>query len=610
MIQKTFDINFLGETHRGHYITDAQDAFDIIQKLREKDVLFAIDTETEPHFEYLKYPEAGLSPHLSKIRLMQVFDGKNSIVFDLKHIADDEIFLPFLEEKRLIAHNAVFDLSFFKMMGVKRMTIGCTMLLAKLLVHATRPTDIKVSLDALTEHVLGVPILKKMQMSDWSVPELTFEQIEYAALDAICVLEIAEKLSPGLKKFGMERIYNLYKDAQHAIVALQLNGLGMDVEAHRVHIDTWRNELYEARKDVLKLTGLTKLTGHTLAAWLETNLPKEVLGIWPRTETGKLQTDSHVFADFSYLPIAAPFAHFQKLEKLTSSFGDNLIRQINPVTNRIHASFRICGARTGRPSCSNPNLQQFPNDPKYREIFIPSPGHTFICADYNQIEIRIGAEISRDGTMLHAYRTGQDLHALTASKILGVDINTLSKEARDAARKKGKSFNFGLMFGLGAAKYVHYAKKLYGVETTVEKAKDDIETWRELYDGYRHWQIAQAELCKASLSVGTPLGKVRRLDSESYYGAGLNTPIQGGASEVMLSALIRLQEVCENRGYHLVNCVHDEILVQCQDSVEAVAWCKKDVETCMVQGFQDVFPHGITNGLVDVKNGPNWGLAK
>lgn len=605
MQQKSFSISILNNTFQGIYVTENATAKEICNEFLKKDTLFSIDTETEPYPQYVSYPKAALSPHLSKIRLIQVFDGKNSVVFDLRHV-DPSLLLKFLGTKRFIAHNAIFDLQYFIKMGVQHMSIGCTLLLAKLLVHATRPVDIGLSLEALSENVLDYKAVKKLGASAWEEDDLSFEQVEYAAVDPVLVHLLAETLAPGLEKYRLERVYKLYKDAQHAVAHMQLNGLGINTEAHKHNIETWRTELYDIRETILEYTKLDKLTGHTLSDWLETNLDPHLISVWPRTETGKLKTDAHTFADFSHAdPIVELYSKYQKKDKLITSFGDNLLRLVNPETKRLHASYSISGARTGRMSCSSPNLQQLPRDETVRNIFIPgNKEDVFVSADFNQIELRCAAEISRDRKMLKAYSDGIDLHALTASVVSRKPISEVTK----AERQKAKSLNFGLLFGLGSAKFSHYARMSYGVEISEEEAVKSINTWRELYSGYRAWQIEQSEKCKSSLAAYTICGKRQRLTEDNYYGTGLNHPVQGTASEILLCTLIRLQKICDKKGYRLVNCVHDEITIQCRK--EQAHECKKDLEECMISGFLDVFPNGITNKLVEVKVGNSWGEVK
>ena len=919
---------FLGSDYPFHYIDDKSKATKAIKTLLSHQGTLSIDTETEalPAYKYDKM--AGLNPYLSRVRLLQIFTGEEAYIFDIKKIAKDELFLQFLSVKNFIGHNSVFDIQYFiNQFKVVDMSIGCTMLAAKLLFHALFPSDagLSASLRNLVNVTFGAELLKEMQVSDWSEPELTFEQVEYSALDVISTYFLAKRLAPKLKKYGLTRVYNLYKDAQVPIARLQLNGIKLDVDAHRDNIVTWRAELYKAKKDLLKLTGIEHVTAAQIGSYLESTLPYNVLSIWPKTETGKLQTDSHVFADFDWLDIVKPLAEYKKKEKLCTSFGHTLINMINPVTKRLHAQYKLAGARTGRLSCSNPNNQQMPHDKKFRSLFMPEPGRIFLCADYSQIEIRVAAEISRDKAMLHAYRNGIDLHAQTASAIAKKPIEKVTKEERQMAKacfsadteiltKEGwirfdklkgnesvaqvtfpvsfgskctkeapliefvvplfigkltnkevihlkdrntdaimtpnhevvyqnkynelrkkhlkdiglgelayipssgnlkeadkaiklssnfsrllaaihgdgclKSFylqfqfkkerkikrcrkllkdnkldftesktcgyvifyvrnireevlqyisidktfnwnllhildreafldelqywdgfksvygernriritsvnnsaldfiqavacctgkqstinyvgktgysqkdkweisyrlkghaynnvksikrkvlkpvdvycaqvpsgnilvrrnnkpmisgncNFGILFGIGATKFSHYAKKSYKVEVDVEEAAEWINAFRETYSGYRTWQVEQTSQAKESLLTVTPCGKMRRLSEDNYFGSSLSTPVQGGASECMLHALIRLNKKLTEQGTigKIVNIVHDEVLVE---TVEKNAeYIKEAINDSMTQGFLDVFPGGITRDITAVGKGNNWAEAK
>lgn len=600
--------DYLGQKVNCLYIKDKEYAQAVLDKLSEKECLFALDTETMALPKYRLIKNAALSPHLSKIRLLQVFDGKNAVVFDMMHIDCDGIFLPFLTSKRFVGHNALFDLMFLMRMGVKDINIGCTFILAKLLFHAVYPTDegLSGSLAALSNKVLGTEMNKALQVSDFTVPELTFEQIEYAALDAVTTLKLAEALAPGLRKFGLERIYTLSKEAQHPIAAMQLNGIGLDVEAHRKSADSWRTQMYAAKKEVLKLTGLPELTPAKIGDYLETALGKKDLIIWPRTDTGRLSTDSDTLSEFSYIPLVKPFSRYQKLSKLTTAFGTKLIQAVSPETGKLHAHYSICGARTGRLSCSSPNLQQLPRDATVRKHFIPETGNVFVCADFSQIELRVGAELSQDSTMLTAYKNGVDLHALTASRVSGKELGDVTKVERQLA----KAVNFGLMFGLGARKFSSYARKSYGVEVSSEEASDAVNTFRLMYHGYYDWQMKQVEVCSATKEVRTACGKLRKLPADSIWGNAMNHPVQGSAAEVMLYSLVHVDNAIKEGVIpgKLSNCVHDEILIECTpDRAEDVS---KGLELCMIEGFKDVFPKGVTRGLVEAKSGKSWGEAK
>jgi DNA polymerase-1 len=208
--------------------------------------------------------------------------------------------------------------------------------------------------------------------------------------------------------------------------------------------------------------------------------------------------------------------------------------------------------------------------------------------------------------MLNAFRNGIDLHALTAATVAGKPLESVTKQER----QKAKALNFGLLFGLGVDKYVQYAKLSYGVNVTYEEADESIRTWRELYSRYREYQLAQALEGETTLRVRTPMGKLRALDPGNTYGTAMNHPVQGGAAECMLFALIALNKMFtdNNLDARLVNCVHDEVVVEArEDLVEEVKHC---IETAMVSGFLRVFPEGITRDLVEVGLGYSWAEAK
>jgi DNA polymerase I-like protein with 3'-5' exonuclease and polymerase domains len=605
-----YKTSFLGTEVPVLYVTDKTEAERLLKQLMSQPLeTYALDTETAALPKYKKIGEAALSPHLSAVRLLQLFTGRTAIVFDIGKIETTGIFKSFLEEKRFVGHNSLFDLQYlYKQFGASHIDIGCSYLAAKLIFHATTPTDagLSASLRSLVNALFKTEILKEMQVSDWSVPELTWEQIEYSALDAVTTYRLAEKLAPKISKFGLERIYQLYKDAQHPLAKMQLNGIKLDTDKHRDLIVDWRSKLYTARKELTEITKLDTITPTTLAKYLEKSLPKETLAIWPRTDTGKLQTDSHVFAEFDYLPIVKPFAEFQKREKLCTSFGNSLIEQINPETGRLHARYRLAGARTGRLSCSDPNLQQLPRENLVRQNFIPEKGNIFVCADYSQVELRVAAEVSRDETMLRAYKQGIDLHKLTASLISKKRIQDVTKEDR----QKAKAFNFGLLFGLGAKKFSHYAKKSYGAEVSQEEANAGVKAFRETYYGYREWQLDQSSNALERGFCTTPCGKRRCLDRDNSYGPSMNTPIQGGAAECMLYALVRLNNLFTTNKVNakITNCIHDELLVECEpkDKEQVSSW----VEGAMESGFLDVFPKGIVRGICECKSGNSWGAAK
>lgn len=619
MEQASFTLNFLGERIPAHYIKEAAPAWQVICHLmNQSDRLYGIDTETRTLPRYKLVRDGALDPMISKIRLLQVYDGESCYVFDLDCIDRDDLFVGFLQSKRFIAHNALFDLQFFMRMGVDDMNIGCTYQLAKLLFHATYPVDegMSAGLDKMVKAVFGVDVLKENQASDWSVPDLNFEQIEYAALDPFYAYKLGERLAHGLTRYGLERTYQLCKAVMHPIARMQLSGMGLDVAKHRENIVVWRAETRKAKNELQALTKLDTVNASKLAEWLELNLPEEIASIWPRTDSGKMSTDANTFAAFEFLEIVKPFSRFQKQSTLCSTFGQNLIDQICPADSRVHTSYNICKARTGRLSSSYPNLQNIPRsptkeqllagEPDMRDVFIPQPGWLFTVADYNQIELRVAAEVSRDETMLTAYRQGVDLHKLTASLVSKKPIGEVTK----ADRQLAKAINFGLLFGLGVKKFAAYAKKSYHVDISEEDAWEAVRTFRETYHGYRRWQLSAAAEGEKTQYSRTPFGKLRRLEEGNTYGTSMNTPVQGGAGECMNVALIKLDKDLRSHGLkaRMCNVVHDEIITEHPpEETEVVGHL---IESAMTYGFQTVTGSDIIKGIVEKKTGDTWAQAK
>jgi DNA polymerase I-like protein with 3'-5' exonuclease and polymerase domains len=586
------------------YCTDIDEAREILDSIfynYSKSAVFGLDTETAPLEEYLKYPQAGLSPHLNRVRLVQVYTGRGVVVFDMFAIDNWKLFEEFFETFNFVAHYGVFDLKQLYKRGIKNVDIDCTMLMFQNLVHSKQPTDagVRFSLAHIVEGFFGIKVSKANQAHNWEIPELTYEQIEYSALDAVYVKKVYDLLLPALKKRRIYDYYLMCKDLQHVVAEMEIEGISLSRKMHTKHVDRWREELFEAKTELMKLTGLKKITNHTISDYLENNLEKDYLDIWPRTETGKLKTDAQVFSEFENVEVVKPFSKFKELSKLTTSFGMNLLKYINPETRKIHPQYKICGARTGRMSCAQPNLQQMPRRAEIRKSFRPKKGNVFVSCDYSMIELRVIAELSKDKEMLKAFRNGEDLHTVTASAI--ARTKKVTKEQRQVA----KCANYGFIYGLGYNGLILQAKKLFGIDLSMEEAKDVKDSFGDKFFGVATWQSEQARNAGKSKTVRTPYGKLRCLEPANCYGAAMNTPVQGGAAEAIFLSLIALRNSRNGLPFTIVSCIHDEIMLECpQEYGKEVA---KLLEQSMIAGYKQLFPNGVTKGLVDASVGKSWG---
>jgi DNA polymerase I-like protein with 3'-5' exonuclease and polymerase domains len=453
--------------------------------------------------------------------------------------------------------------------GVVKPDMHCTAIMARCVFHATYPDDRRADLAAVCKALFKEELIKKAGATDWGVPTLTFEQIEYAAKDAIVQMRVFEKLNDYVDKLKLRPVYDLYRKAQIVIADMELNGISFNKDQHLKNVVKWREELLDALTEVKQLTGLNEITDSKLGVWLEENLSEGMRIVWPRSElTGKLKTDANTFVYYSDLEIVKPFSRYQKLKKLTTSFGMNLHKFINPKTDKMHPGYRLAGAKTGRLSCNEPNIQQSPRDKDFRSMFVPSPGYVFVVADYSQVEVRCIAELSNDPEMLKAYAEGLDIYSYTASKMSGIAYEVINSKDENGnkhpLRQQAKALVLGLNYGLGAKKFSHYAKKGYDVSMSQAESHAAVIGYRELYSTLREWQLEQVNHCPLrKYTAFSVLGKTRKMTEDDYYGACMNHPVQGSCAEIMLLALVYAARNVEGTSARLLASVHDEIILEC-----------------------------------------------
>jgi DNA polymerase I len=262
-----------------------------------------------------------------------------------------------------------------------------------------------------------------------------------------------------------------------------------------------------------------------------------------------------------------------------TSYGENILTFINPMTYRIHADFFQIGAPTGRLSCHDPNLQQVPNSPEYRSCFTAPPGRKLIIADYSQIELRILAEFSQDPSLLQAFRAGIDLHRMTASQMLGIPFDDITKEQRDAA----KALNFGLIYGMGAQGLSNR------INTSIEESERLIQKYFTTYGGVHSWLTNAGETAVRDRQCRTSSGRLWSFNFDStdrsavasYVRAGKNFPIQGTNADITKRALVLMHAPLRTLGARVVNCIHDEIVVEAAEETAETA--AVTVESLMIQ---------------------------
>jgi len=516
--------------------------------------VIGVDTET-----------TSLSPFQGDVRLLQLATPEQGFVIDLFQ-------LPALKHRGLrellsstqpikVFHNAKFDLKMLRHHFDLEVRGLFDTLLASQLIGAGR-NEGGHGLAAVSDRHLGELVDKSMQVSDWS-GRLTDEQYEYAAKDAELMLPLYEKLSAGLRDLSLEGVARIEFECVLPIAAMELAGMALDADCWRglvVNLERAHDVLSDQLKRELA-AGIPQLTLFGEPPNINLDSPTQVtdalahMGIKVEgTRSWQLQPLSKDH------PAIEKLLEYRSVQKLLSSYGLALLEHINPVTGRIHADFRQMGATGGRMSCSDPNLQQVPNTPEYRSCFRAPAGRKLVIADYSQIELRILADWSQDTALVKALLSGEDLHCVTASQMFGISLEEVSKDQRAAA----KQLNYGIMYGLGAQGLGAR------IGCSLEEAEGLLRKYFEAYSGVAAFLRDAADRAVGDRESRTRSGRLIYFsfdaNDRSQVGAtqrlGKNAPIQGSSADIIKRALTLLYDALKPIDAKIVNCIHDEIVVE------------------------------------------------
>jgi DNA polymerase I len=338
----------------------------------------------------------------------------------------------------------------------------------------------------------------------------------------------------------------------------------------------------------------------------------EKLGLPTQKKTGRTKaysTDVKVLNRLATLPFKIPrlLLKYRTLSKLKSTYLDAFLNMVHPETGRIHTSFNQTVAATGRLSSSNPNLQNIPvrteEGRQIRKGFVAEEGRRLLCADYSQIELRVFAHYSKDPAFVEAFKTGEDIHARTASEMLGVPLHEVTQDLRRIA----KAVNFGIIYGMGPQKL----SEELGIDLSVAKAY--IAAYYRQYKGVVDFKEKTLQWARKNGYVSTLFGRRRYLPDINHKNRmirgeaermAVNTPIQGTAADLIKMAMIRIHDRLEWGSFEarMLLQVHDELVFEVpEEEGDRVALLVKEE----MEGV-----HRLDVPLkVDVKNGYNWDEA-
>jgi DNA polymerase I len=555
-----------------------------------------------------KDDKTGLDPHRAQVRLLQVYGGgETCAVLDMRTVSW-EVIAP-LWARQLVVHNSQFELAFFRAQSIFPERVECTMQGAGLMLGVHR----RSLADAAQEYLCWT-VPKDLQVSDWGAESLSSDQLAYAALDAVAALLLWDKLERDLKSSGRWDAYLLQRDAVPAAVEMAWFGMPIDTVELDTQIAAWSDELADARTAWQEETGTPPPSKPSeIRAWLAGALDEAVLAAWPRTKkSGALGTGASELERAGHLPALRPLLSLKRMEKLLSSFGATLKAQVNPITRRIHAHYNVAGTKSGRWSCSRPNLQQIPGErlaPGFRSIFKAPEGRVVIGADYSQMELRAAAEVSGDPALRKIYEDGLDLHEITAAAMASVKPSSVTKEQRGRA----KPVNFGSIYGMGAEGLAAAAWNGYRVEMTIKEADNALRAFFRNFPTLKRWMRQHADRCQQRRHIVIGSGRVVENAWEPKgirYTQCCNLPVQGICADVMMRAVAAVYDRLRTEGHDaiMVAQIHDELILETDEQVADVVGALLAKE--MTRAFAMTFPDAPITGLVDVKVGSSWADLK
>lgn len=509
---------------------------------------------------YLDIETNGLDVFGSKVVTIQILQPSGRTII-LKDPQSLDNLKPILEKSLVIGHNLKFDAKFLKHhFGVTLYNVYDTYLAEIVLsggLYAGKSGV--VGLEDLILRYCGITIDKGEQTTfKYGVP-LTQSQKEYAVNDLKYLPEIYRKQQAKIKLLELESVINTEMNTLPAMVWLELSGIYVDqhkLDTLRVGVEAKKQQ---AEQELYKIFGTSEINLNS------TKQLKEALN---KIGLPVTSTKAEELAKFNHPAIKA-LKDYKEAEKLLNTFIQKIPGHINQNTNRIHANFFQIGAKSGRLSCTKPNLQQQPSKtlPEFRTIFRAEPGNKIVTADYSQIELRIIAQVSQDQEYLNAYRNNEDLHKLTASKIFKKPLDQVENKDRTVA----KTVNFGIAYGMWA---LGLQKKLQtaGIEVTETEAEDIINGFNKAYPDVAKYLRYISLYGLEHLHVCNMAGRLIKFNEpetqkemNSIKRESKNLPIQSLCADIVKIAMANIFLELEPKNVKFINTVHDELVFECSE---------------------------------------------
>ena len=524
---------------------------------------------------------------------------------------------PLLEDPSIkkIGQNIKFDFIVLFKHGIKITSMEDTMLMSYVLDSGKN----RHNMDTLSEiHLNHKPIAFK-DLVGTGKKEINFSFVDlekakdYAAEDADVTFRLYKKFNKSLKDEKMINIYETFEKPMIKILAdMEIEGIKIDNDFLKTLSSKFGKKIEKIQREVYKISkkefniASPKQLGEILYNDLK-------IADLKKTKKGSFATSASVLEDLAFKGHKFPqlVLDWRQISKLKNTYSDTLPEHINPKTKRIHTSFLLAATTTGRLASSDPNLQNIPiksEDGKdIRKAFIAEKGLSLISADYNQIEMRILADLADVKELKKAFRNNEDIHSLTASQIFNIGINKVNEDQR----RKAKAINFGIIYGISQ----------YGLAKQINVSNQDAEEFLNAYFAkfpeIKLYMDKTIKFCRKSGYVNNIFGRKSHfinINDKNYNvrnfqeRAAINAPIQGSASEIMRLAMIRLDKRLKeqkNKKTKMLLQIHDELIFETsKEEVKRISKIIIEEMSSVVKSEHHSFSIPLT---VDLNIGDNWG---
>ncbi|SIS63291.1 DNA polymerase I [Paracoccus saliphilus] len=525
-----------------------------------------------------------------------------------------EALKPVLEDPAIlkIGQNVKYDWKIFARHGIRMTPIADTMLMSYALNAGTH----NHGMDELAERYLGHKCIPIKELIGSGKSQIGFAQVAidkatpYAAEDAEVTLRLWQHFAPVLHA---ERVTTVYETLERPMVPvladMEMAGIRVDGETLKRMSNAFAQKMAQLEDEIHELAG-EKFNVGSPKQLGEILFDKMGLAGGKQGKTGAYSTSADVLEDLAAEghDLPARILDWRQVSKLKSTYTDALQSHVNPETGRVHTSYSIAGAQTGRLASTDPNLQNIPvrseEGRRIREAFVATPGHRLVSLDYSQIELRILAHVADIPALKQAFRDGIDIHAMTASQMFGVPVEGMDP----MIRRQAKAINFGVIYGISG----------YGLSRNLRiprsEAQAFINTYFERFPEIRAYMDKTVADAKEAGYVRTLFG--RRINTPGINQSGpaaggarraaINAPIQGAAADIIRRAMIRMPEAIRDLPARMLLQVHDELVFEVEEGAteELIAAARQVMEVAAEPVVKLAVPLVVDAGI-----GMNWAEA-